>query len=68
MNKDSISTYGLLSDLIIIVLGFFEIDRFKNDKIRVYKETITKVSKIQLQFAEIQKKIFKHILDNHNLL
>lgn len=50
-NKDLISTYGLVSDLIIIILGFFEIDRFKHDKFSLYQRIIKNIAGIQIEFA-----------------
>lgn len=41
INKDLITTYTLLSDLITMILGFFEIDRFRELKWKNHQKTIT---------------------------
>jgi len=68
INKDFITTYSLLSDLITMILGFFEIDRFREEKIKSHNKTLSQVAAIQVEFARLQKDLYNHILDNHNLI
>jgi hypothetical protein len=51
-----------------MLLGFFEIDRFREDKMKTHQRTITQIATVQVEFAKLQKDLYNHILDNHNLI
>jgi uncharacterized membrane-anchored protein YhcB (DUF1043 family) len=55
-------------DLATMVLGLFEIDRFKNEKLKLHNNIISEMAKIQLEIAKLRKDLYSHILDNHNLM
>ncbi len=50
------------------MMGYFEIERFRKDKVRLYFETIKKVAAFQKEFNGIRAEICEHVLENHNLL
>lgn len=51
-----------------MLLGFFEIDRFRENKLKTHQKTISQVAVVQVEFAKLQKDMYNHILDNHNLI
>jgi uncharacterized membrane-anchored protein YhcB (DUF1043 family) len=60
--------YGFLANLIVLLLGYFEIERFRKEKVKVYFETIKKVAVFQKELNAIKAEICEHVLENHNLL
>jgi sorting nexin-1/2 len=66
--KEDIKVYGFLANLIVLLLGYFEIERFRKEKVKVYFETIKKVAVFQKELNAIKAEICEHVLENHNLL
>jgi hypothetical protein len=54
-NKNMIATYSLVIDLIVMVMGLFEIDRFKKEKCRVHNRVFLEIASIQVEFARLEK-------------
>jgi hypothetical protein len=52
----------------MIVMGVFEIDRFRKEKLRIHHMTIMEIARGQAEVAKLQKDMYNHILDNHNLM
>ena len=55
-------------DMIVILLGVFEIPRFRHLKLKNYFEMVKKIAAFQIEYTRLRAKICEHILDNHNLL
>lgn len=60
--------FVFICDISTVLLGHFEIDRFKNEKSREYFHTLRRISESEAEFAAIKTAIFEHILENHNLV
>ena len=54
-------------DISTVILGHFEIDRSKQEKVSVYFRSLLKVGECEAEFANLKTEIFEHILENHNL-
>lgn len=60
--------YEFLVKLIVLLMGYYEIERFRKDKLNLYFETIKKIAMFQKEFNTIKGEICTHVLENHNLL
>lgn len=64
MDKENVV---FVCDISTVILGHFEIDRFKQEKTATYFKSVLKVGECEAEFANIKTEIFEHILENHNL-
>lgn len=54
--------------MISIIFGYYEIEKFKHEKVHTYNETISKLVKVEsLNTADVQKLWIK-LLANDNIL
>ena len=67
MNKKKIKEYSELTELITIILGCFEIPRFKQNKMKIYYHTVKEISIFEIKLAEIREAICLHVLKNMNI-
>lgn len=51
-----------------MILGHFEIDRFKHEKSQQYFKSLKKIGDNEVEYTQIKEAIFEHILENHNLV
>jgi hypothetical protein len=58
----------MLTDYIVLLLGYFEIPRFRKDKLKTYYATLKRVASFQIEFTMLRSQICSHVLENHNLL
>jgi hypothetical protein len=66
--QEDIKSTSFMFDLVICLIGYFEIPRFRHDKLDKYFETVKKIVRFQMEFTTLKAKICEHVLDNHNLM
>ncbi|EAS02031.1 PX-SNX8-Mvp1p-like protein (macronuclear) [Tetrahymena thermophila SB210] len=62
-----ISRASEIYDIMTVVLGYVEIDRFKAEKEALYFTTVKKLAKYELEFSKLRTEFWSYILENHNL-
>jgi hypothetical protein len=60
--REDIKVYSFLIDLVVILLGHFEIQRFRDHKLRLYFQTIKKIAAFQIEFTNLRSSICQHVL------
>jgi hypothetical protein len=55
-------------DMLVSLIGYFEIPRFRHDKLESYFKTIRRVVRFQMEFTSLKSKICEHVLENHNFI
>jgi len=58
----------MLVDLITIILGYKEIDRFKDDKSQRYYEVLIEVAKLEKESSERQVNLWRSVEKANNVV
>lgn len=65
-NKD-IENLSLICDIVTVILGYIEIDRFKKEKEAHYYLVVKQIAKFEFELAKQQQEFWSYILENQNL-
>eukprot|EP00828_Plagiopyla_frontata_P022839 TRINITY_DN2940_c0_g1_i1.p3 TRINITY_DN2940_c0_g1~~TRINITY_DN2940_c0_g1_i1.p3 ORF type:complete len:125 (+),score=30.93 TRINITY_DN2940_c0_g1_i1:127-501(+) len=63
-----IESLQFICDIITVILGYIEIDKFKNEKANEYYSLLKKMAYLEKSYATMQYELWQYVEGNTNLL